>query len=182
MSVVDRAYGLGRSGRSKVEKVRRRMGQMCSKVSRVKSDLRSQALAIESYIEGGAVCRATVVGGALAGFFQAQPPRIVGGDRRADDARGVADDEGHLLGRAERGGDDQIALAFAVVVIGDDDEFALRKGLQDFLNRVGHFLNTRFLCRDGLPGLSRLRQHQYERAVCRPRGAWRRTFQLLDAK
>jgi D-alanine-D-alanine ligase-like ATP-grasp enzyme len=32
---------------------------------------------IEEYLEGS-VCRATVVGGALAGFFQAFPPRVVG--------------------------------------------------------------------------------------------------------
>ncbi len=35
--------------------------------------------------------------------------------------------------RAERGRDDQIALALAVVIVGDDDEFALGKGLQNFL-------------------------------------------------
>jgi hypothetical protein len=35
----------------------------------------------------------------------------------------VTDDESHLVGGAERGRDDQIALAFPVVVIGDDDEF-----------------------------------------------------------
>lgn len=38
-------------------------------------------VAIEEYIEGGAVCRATLVGGKLAGFFQAHPPRIVGDGR-----------------------------------------------------------------------------------------------------
>ncbi len=36
---------------------------------------------IESYLEGGSVCRATVVGGRLAGFFQAHPPRILGDGR-----------------------------------------------------------------------------------------------------
>ncbi len=38
-------------------------------------------VAIESYLEGGSVCRATVVGGKLAGFFQAHPPRILGDGR-----------------------------------------------------------------------------------------------------
>ena len=48
--------------------------------------------------------------------------------------------------REERSRDDQIALAFPVVVIGDDDEFTLGKGLQNFLDRIGHFLKTRALC------------------------------------
>ena len=81
--------------------------------------------------------------------IEPQAARVFRGDRRADDARGVADDEGHLLGGAERGCDDQIALTFTVIVISDDDEFALGKGLQDFLNRIGHFLNTCLFCRDG---------------------------------
>jgi D-alanine-D-alanine ligase-like ATP-grasp enzyme len=38
-------------------------------------------VAIEEYISCGSVCRATVVGGKLAGFFQAHPPRIVGDGR-----------------------------------------------------------------------------------------------------
>src|ERR1700704_5858291 len=48
-----------------------------------------------------------------------QPARVFGGDRRADDARRVADDERHLLGGAQRGRDDQIAFAFPVFIIGD---------------------------------------------------------------
>ena len=71
--------------------------------------------------------------------IEPQPARVLGGDRRADDAGGVADDERHLLGGAERGGDDQIALALAVVVVGDDDELTPGKGLQDFLDVIGHF-------------------------------------------
>ncbi len=38
-------------------------------------------VAIESYLQCGSVCRATVVGGKLAGFFQAHPPRILGDGR-----------------------------------------------------------------------------------------------------
>ena len=70
--------------------------------------------------------------------IEPQPARILACDRRADDARGVADDERHLLGGAQRRRDDQIALAFAVFVIGDDDEFAVGEGLQHFLDRIGH--------------------------------------------
>lgn len=35
-------------------------------------------VAVEEYIECGSVCRATIVGGKLVGFFQAHPPRILG--------------------------------------------------------------------------------------------------------
>ena len=48
--------------------------------------------------------------------------------RRADDAGGVADDEGHLLRRAHGRRDEQIAFVLAVVVVGDDDDLAAREG------------------------------------------------------
>jgi hypothetical protein len=67
-----------------------------------------------------------------------EPPRVLGGDRGADDARGVPDDEGHLVGGAKRGGNDQVALALAVVVVGHDDDLAIGEGLQDFRNWMGH--------------------------------------------
>ena len=57
-----------------------------------------------------------------------QPPRLIRRQRRANDAGGMADHEGHLLRRAERGGDEQIALVFAVVVIGDDNDLAALEG------------------------------------------------------
>ncbi len=38
-------------------------------------------VAIEAYLPSGSVCRATVVGGKLAGFFQAHPPRVTGDGR-----------------------------------------------------------------------------------------------------
>ena len=55
--------------------------------------------------------------------------RLLGAERRADDAGGVADDERHLFRRAQRGGDEQVALVLAVVVVGDDDDLALGEGL-----------------------------------------------------
>jgi len=55
-------------------------------------------------------------------------------------AQTMPDDESHFLGGAERRRDDQIALAFAIFVIGHDDEFAAGEGMQNFLDRVGHFL------------------------------------------
>ena len=68
--------------------------------------------------------------------IEMQPARLLGAERRADDARGVADDEGHLLRRAERGGDEQVALVLAVVVVGDDDDLALGEGLDRGLDAV----------------------------------------------
>jgi hypothetical protein len=73
----------------------------------------------------------------------------------------VADDECHLLGGTKRGRDDQIALAFPVVIIGDDDEFAIGKSLQNFLDRIGHFLNISLGTGSALAGLMGPRQHQY---------------------
>jgi hypothetical protein len=73
----------------------------------------------------------------------------------------MADDERHLLGRAKRGRDDEIALALPIVIIGDDDEFAAGKGLQDFLDRIGHFLNFSRCAGSAIAGLIGPRQHQY---------------------
>ena len=70
-----------------------------------------------------------------------QPPRFVRRQRRADDARSVSDDKRHLLGRAQRGRNEQIALVLAVVVIGDDDDLAAGKsgrGRSDALVSVFH--------------------------------------------
>jgi hypothetical protein len=92
-------------------------------------------------------------GGGVAGFIvrdhriEPQPAGVLGGDRRADDAGGVADDERHLFGGAERRRDDQITLAFPIVVIGDDDELAVSESLQNFLDRIGHSRVSLF-CRE----------------------------------
>ncbi len=68
--------------------------------------------------------------GIVGGHHRIEPQAagFLAGQGRADDAAGVADDEGHLLRRAERGGDDQIALVLAIIVIGDDDDLAAREG------------------------------------------------------
>jgi len=58
-----------------------------------------------------------------------QTPRVLQRQRRADDAAAMADDEGHFLGGAERGRDDQIAFVLAVVVVRHDDDFAARDRL-----------------------------------------------------
>ena len=67
-----------------------------------------------------------------------QPPRLGGRERRADDAAGVADDEGHLLRRAEGRGDDEVALVLAVVVVRDDDDLAAGESLDGFGDGMGH--------------------------------------------
>jgi hypothetical protein len=51
----------------------------------------------------------------------------------------VADDECHLLRGAERGGDDQIALALAVVVGGVDDELNHGKSVENIQVGIGQF-------------------------------------------
>ena len=60
--------------------------------------------------------------------IEMQPARFLRGKRRANDARRVADDECHLFGRAQACGDKQVALALAIVVIGNDDKLAAREG------------------------------------------------------
>ncbi len=75
--------------------------------------------------EGGAVRRVVQRHHGL----QIEAPRVGLGDRRADDAAAIADDESHFLGGAQRGGADEIALVLAIVVIGDDDDLAARDGL-----------------------------------------------------
>jgi hypothetical protein len=66
--------------------------------------------------------------------IEPQPPRFIRRQRRADDPRGVADDEGHLVRRAKRRRDEQVAFVLAIVVIGDDDDFAAGKGCNGRFN------------------------------------------------
>ncbi len=95
---------------------------------------RAAGLVVDRNREGGGV-RGIVV---RDHRIEPQAARVLGGDRRADDAGGVANDEGHLFRRAERGCDNQIALPFAVVIVGDDDHFAFGERLQNFGNGMGH--------------------------------------------
>ena len=65
--------------------------------------------------------------------IQVQTTCLLGTERRAHNSRGVSDDEGHLIGRAVRGRNEEIAFIFAVIVVGHDDDFALGEGLdRDF--------------------------------------------------
>jgi hypothetical protein len=68
--------------------------------------------------------------GVIGGYHRVEtkPARLVAGQRRTDDPRRVAYDERHFLGRAKRGGHEQIALVLAIVVIGDDNDLAAGKG------------------------------------------------------
>lgn len=52
-------------------------------------------------------------------------------DGRADQARGVADHEGHLLRSDGLGSDDEVALVLAVRIVEYDDEFAILCGKTD---------------------------------------------------
>ena len=70
--------------------------------------------------------------------IEAQPARLRDRQRRADDAAGMADDERHLLRRAQRGRDDEVALVLAIVVVGDDDDLAAGEGLDGLGDGIGH--------------------------------------------
>ena len=50
-----------------------------------------------------------------------EPVEHVAGHRHADHAAGVPDGEGHQLGRRLGGGEDDVALVLAVLVVDDDD-------------------------------------------------------------
>lgn len=68
-----------------------------------------------------------------------------GGHGTADDARGVAVHEGHLLGGDVLCGDDEIAFVFAREIVEDDDEFAIFWGLLELgfqLERRGYSLKA----------------------------------------
>ena len=124
--------------------------------------------------EGGAVDR-VVVGDHRR---EVQPARGLAGDRRADDAAGMADDERHLLGRGVDGGDDQVALVLAVVIVGDDDDLAAGEGVDGFANAgLRHVLYSPnpFSARNpGLPSRSFniVSRHNIARAI-RPRDSHR---------
>ena len=59
---------------------------------------------------------------------QVEPVGVGLGHRHADVAGGVADHERHELGRRELGGEDQVALVLAVLVVDDDDRPAALDG------------------------------------------------------
>jgi hypothetical protein len=72
---------------------------------------------------------------------EVQPARLLGRQRRADDARRIANDEGHLFRRAQARRDEQVAFVLAVVVVGHDEDFAAGKSGDrslDPLMRVVH--------------------------------------------
>ena len=88
-------------------------------------DAGGQAMAgVDRDREGGAERRVV----ARHHRIEMKPPRLFRGDRCANDAGRMADDERHLLRRAKRRGDEEIALVLAVVVVGDNDELAAREG------------------------------------------------------
>jgi hypothetical protein len=67
---------------------------------------------------------------------QVQPLGLLARHRRADDARCVAHDEGHLVRRAVHGGDNQVAFVLAAAVIGDDNDFTGFNGADASTTRV----------------------------------------------
>ena len=73
--------------------------------------------------------------------IEMQAARMLGAERRANDAGRIADDERHLFRRAERGGDEQVALVLAVVVVGDHHDLAFGESLDGGVDpavAIGH--------------------------------------------
>ncbi len=58
----------------------------------------------------------------------------LGGERGADDARGVPEEERDRLGRGELGRHDEVALVLAVLVVDDDDDLAPPDGGDRFFD------------------------------------------------
>ncbi len=75
-------------------------------------------------VDGDRVGRAALVLVGVEHRRQVEPVavRVLHGD--ADVARGVADHERHELGRRQLGGEDEVALVLAVLVVDDDDDLA----------------------------------------------------------
>src|SRR5262249_60271933 len=66
---------------------------------------------------------------------------LIGAERGAANARRIADNERPFVGGAMRGRHEEIAFVFAVVVVGDDDDFAVGEGIDrgfDATVAVGH--------------------------------------------
>src|SRR5499427_9409874 len=66
--------------------------------------------------------------------IEMQPLGLLRRQRRAHEARRVADDEGHLLGCAQGGGNEQITLVLAIIVVGHNDDLAPPEGGGDLLH------------------------------------------------
>ena len=113
--------------------------------------------------KGGAVDR-VIVGDHRR---QVQAARDLAGQRRADDAAGVAHDERHFLGRGMDRGDDQVALVLTVVVIGDDDDLAGGE-------RLDRFADTGLRHVDPLRGHRPARQSRWRREISGSPSAARR--------
>ena len=64
--------------------------------------------------------------------FLLQAAGGIAGHRRTNDAAGMADHECQLVGRRMFGRKDQVAFVLAVVVVGDDDDFAALEGANCF--------------------------------------------------
>src|ERR1700730_6141749 len=95
---------------------------------------RQPMLDINRYGKGGAMGR--FIG--RDHWLKIEPSRIGAGYRGADDPAAIADDESHFFRRAKRCGTNQISLVFAVVVIGDNDNFTACNRFDRLRDRMRH--------------------------------------------
>ena len=92
---------------------------------------RGAVAVVHAHREGGPLHLG--VGGHHQGQVELLDP--LGGERHADQTRGVGEEEGDLLGGDRVGGHDQVALVLAVLVVDDDDDLAAPDRRDRFLNR-----------------------------------------------
>ena len=131
----------------------------------VRRDARRRAVTvIDRDRKGGAVDRVAIGDHRR----EVQTPRDLAGDRRTDDAAGVADDKRHLLGRRMRRRKDQVAFVLAVVIISDDDDLATGEGVDG----VAHPILRHVLCsrpdRAAIPSLEAVGSEEVRVCLAQP--------------
>ena len=107
-------------------------GQVAGAGGRVAQRLDRGAAVVGRDAGGGAVAvvdgdeerRALALGVLHDHRRQVELGRPLGGDRRAEVARGVVEEERHLLGGGELGRHDEVALVLAVLVVDHDEDLA----------------------------------------------------------
>ena len=128
------AQGEDVPGPGQLPRLRGRVGEGARRVGAVRgADAGADAVA---GVHGDRVGRAQLVLVVRGHQRDLEPLQHVAGHRHADHAAGVADREGHQLRRRLRGGEDDVALVLAVLVVDDDHGPAGRDVGDGALDRV----------------------------------------------